>query len=202
MEEEEGDEEEYDEEDEESEENESDSSWNDSQSIVQSAALNLLYLSASWAFQSEDQSEKLRETPTPINRKNTRRPRNTRNKLKRETRSTRNAKATTIIEKRNNEVNEMEEQVTNCELKKRKYNKNKNKETENSDSSMEGTQCSRVNGRGWRCKRMAVAGFALCPHHQGKGRLQNKRRANNINGVEDASTKRRDATKRKRSRST
>ncbi|XP_075516184.1 uncharacterized protein LOC142551020 isoform X2 [Primulina tabacum] len=36
---------------------------------------------------------------------------------------------------------------------------------------MEGSGCSRVNGRGWRCCQPTLVGYALCEHHLGKGRV-------------------------------
>lgn len=37
---------------------------------------------------------------------------------------------------------------------------------------MEGSRCSRVNGRGWRCCQPTLIGYSLCEHHLGKGRLR------------------------------
>lgn len=37
---------------------------------------------------------------------------------------------------------------------------------------MEGSRCSRVNGRGWRCPQQTLVGYSLCEHHLGKGRLR------------------------------
>lgn len=34
---------------------------------------------------------------------------------------------------------------------------------------MEGSRCSRVNGRGWRCCQPTLVGYSLCEHHLGKG---------------------------------
>ncbi|KAI9122381.1 hypothetical protein K1719_007070 [Acacia pycnantha] len=36
----------------------------------------------------------------------------------------------------------------------------------------EGSRCSRVNGRGWRCCQQTLVGYSLCEHHLGKGRLR------------------------------
>ncbi|KAL8133524.1 hypothetical protein AgCh_008840 [Apium graveolens] len=36
----------------------------------------------------------------------------------------------------------------------------------------EGSRCSRVNGRGWRCGQQTLMGYSLCEHHLGKGRLR------------------------------
>ncbi|KAJ8477480.1 hypothetical protein OPV22_021207 [Ensete ventricosum] len=40
---------------------------------------------------------------------------------------------------------------------------------------MEGSRCSRVNGRGWRCCQKTLVGYSLCEHHLGKGRLRSMR---------------------------
>ncbi|CAL9102465.1 unnamed protein product [Musa textilis] len=61
---------------------------------------------------------------------------------------------------------------------------------------MEGSRCSRVNGRGWRCCQQTLVGYSLCEHHLGKGRLRSmssvrgqlgtskpRRSANGRNGV-------------------
>ncbi|CAA0833579.1 Unknown protein [Striga hermonthica] len=37
---------------------------------------------------------------------------------------------------------------------------------------MEGSRCSRINGRGWRCHQPTLVGYSLCEHHLGKGRLR------------------------------
>ncbi|XP_010257452.1 PREDICTED: uncharacterized protein LOC104597546 isoform X2 [Nelumbo nucifera] len=37
---------------------------------------------------------------------------------------------------------------------------------------LEGSRCSRVNGRGWRCRQMTMVGYSLCQHHLGKGRIK------------------------------
>ncbi|KAK9065811.1 hypothetical protein SSX86_015212 [Deinandra increscens subsp. villosa] len=37
---------------------------------------------------------------------------------------------------------------------------------------MEGSRCSRVNGRGWRCSQQTLIGYSLCDHHLGKGRVR------------------------------
>ncbi|XP_073052190.1 uncharacterized protein [Primulina eburnea] len=41
---------------------------------------------------------------------------------------------------------------------------------------MEGSGCSRVNGRGWRCCQPTLVGYALCEHHLGKGRVRSMSR--------------------------
>ncbi|KAK3131895.1 hypothetical protein QOZ80_6AG0513060 [Eleusine coracana subsp. coracana] len=37
---------------------------------------------------------------------------------------------------------------------------------------LEGSRCSRVNGRGWRCSQSTLVGYMLCEHHLGKGRAR------------------------------
>ncbi|KAG9459814.1 hypothetical protein H6P81_004322 [Aristolochia fimbriata] len=39
-------------------------------------------------------------------------------------------------------------------------------------STVEGSRCSRINGRGWRCCQQTLVGYSLCEHHLGKGRLR------------------------------
>ncbi|KAJ6330673.1 hypothetical protein OIU76_009297 [Salix suchowensis] len=41
-----------------------------------------------------------------------------------------------------------------------------------SGALLEGSRCSRVNGRGWRCFQQTLVGYSLCEHHLGKGRLR------------------------------
>lgn len=45
---------------------------------------------------------------------------------------------------------------------------------------MEGSRCSRVNGRGWRCCQPTLVGYSLCEHHLGKGRLRNMQPSTSI----------------------
>lgn len=48
----------------------------------------------------------------------------------------------------------------------------KNKRGTKGGAIMEGSRCSRVNGRGWRCCQQTLVGYSLCEHHLGKGRLR------------------------------
>ncbi|KVH94688.1 uncharacterized protein LOC112518455 [Cynara cardunculus var. scolymus] len=50
--------------------------------------------------------------------------------------------------------------------------KKKNKNGKRGNVIMEGSRCSRVNGRGWRCCQQTLVGYSLCEHHLGKGRLR------------------------------
>lgn len=62
--------------------------------------------------------------------------------------------------------------------------KNTTKKSKRGSVIMEGSRCSRVNGRGWRCCQQTLVGYSLCEHHLGKGRLRSmtsvRNRANNI----------------------
>ncbi|CAN6844656.1 unnamed protein product [Brassica oleracea] len=59
-----------------------------------------------------------------------------------------------------------EEEEANKGKKKRKAKK------KSSDVLEEGSRCSRVNGRGWRCCQQTLYGYSLCEHHLGKGRVR------------------------------
>ncbi|KAJ4978361.1 hypothetical protein NE237_009141 [Protea cynaroides] len=54
----------------------------------------------------------------------------------------------------------------------RMVNSNGAKKRRNGGLIMEGSRCSRVNGRGWRCCQQTLVGYSLCEHHLGKGRLR------------------------------
>ncbi|KAM0883864.1 hypothetical protein ACQ4PT_031359 [Festuca glaucescens] len=47
---------------------------------------------------------------------------------------------------------------------------------------LEGSRCSRVNGRGWRCSQPTLVGYSLCEHHLGKGRQSRSAHANGAGG--------------------
>uniref|UniRef100_A0ACD5YUY7 Uncharacterized protein n=2 Tax=Avena sativa TaxID=4498 RepID=A0ACD5YUY7_AVESA len=47
---------------------------------------------------------------------------------------------------------------------------------------LEGSRCSRVNGRGWRCSQPTLVGYSLCEHHLGKGRQSRSASANGGGG--------------------
>ncbi|CAN8317947.1 unnamed protein product [Cochlearia groenlandica] len=51
-------------------------------------------------------------------------------------------------------------------------NKGKKKRAKKSGTLEEGSRCSRVNGRGWRCCQQTLFGYSLCEHHLGKGRVR------------------------------
>ncbi|KAK9290952.1 hypothetical protein L1049_009132 [Liquidambar formosana] len=52
------------------------------------------------------------------------------------------------------------------------HNNNSAKKRARGGALMEGSRCSRVNGRGWRCCQQTLVGYSLCEHHLGKGRLR------------------------------
>lgn len=56
---------------------------------------------------------------------------------------------------------------------------------------MEGSRCSRVNGRGWRCCQPTLVGYSLCEHHLGKGRLRLRRPQPNEGNPQPLITKKR-----------
>ncbi|KAD6119741.1 hypothetical protein R6Q59_025748 [Mikania micrantha] len=58
--------------------------------------------------------------------------------------------------------------VTMCS----KNTKNMKNEKRSEGAILEGSRCSRVNGRGWRCSQQTLVGYSLCEHHLGKGRLR------------------------------
>ncbi|XP_058748539.1 uncharacterized protein LOC131621507 [Vicia villosa] len=58
------------------------------------------------------------------------------------------------------------------EESKTKVNDIKKRVTKRGSALMEGSRCSRVNGRGWRCCQQTLVGYSLCEHHLGKGRLR------------------------------
>ncbi|KAG5243808.1 WRC domain-containing protein [Salix suchowensis] len=57
-----------------------------------------------------------------------------------------------------------------CETKEDAISKVKTKAK--GGALLEGSRCSRVNGRGWRCFQQTLVGYSLCEHHLGKGRLR------------------------------
>lgn len=69
---------------------------------------------------------------------------------------------------------------TNLHVKKKK------KKNKRGGAIMEGSRCSRVNGRGWRCCQQTLVGYSLCEHHLGKGRLRSI--SNNAPAISSATT--------------
>lgn len=80
--------------------------------------------------------------------------------------------------RRQEEEEEEEEEVAENEgsdngtYMKVKKKKKKKRNTKRGGGIMEGSRCSRVNGRGWRCCQQTLVGYSLCEHHLGKGRLR------------------------------
>lgn len=76
-----------------------------------------------------------------------------------------NKRVTKMKTKMNKKLNDVVKEIGN---NKRRGGNNKNK----GGAIMEGSRCSRVNGRGWRCCQQTLVGYSLCEHHLGKGRLR------------------------------
>ncbi|TKY62529.1 hypothetical protein E2542_SST12387 [Spatholobus suberectus] len=69
---------------------------------------------------------------------------------------------------RNEDSTEEEEE----KVEETKLGVNVSKKRARGSALMEGSRCSRVNGRGWRCCQQTLVGYSLCEHHLGKGRLR------------------------------
>lgn len=69
----------------------------------------------------------------------------------------------------NRDIQEVKEMIEGTMKSKAKNNK---KNEKRGNVIMEGSRCSRVNGRGWRCAQQTLVGYSLCEHHLGKGRLR------------------------------
>ncbi|XP_027351905.1 uncharacterized protein LOC113862850 isoform X2 [Abrus precatorius] len=72
-------------------------------------------------------------------------------------------------------MNNMEEEEEDEEEEKGEETKvdvSVSKKRARGSALMEGSRCSRVNGRGWRCCQQTLVGYSLCEHHLGKGRLR------------------------------
>ncbi|EOA27725.1 hypothetical protein CARUB_v10023878mg [Capsella rubella] len=63
--------------------------------------------------------------------------------------------------------------------------KGKKKTKKNGGGGLEeGSRCSRVNGRGWRCCQQTLVGYSLCEHHLGKGRVRSTNKSGGGRGGE------------------
>ncbi|KAK7259552.1 hypothetical protein RIF29_25161 [Crotalaria pallida] len=67
-------------------------------------------------------------------------------------------------------------------------NNNVGKKRAKGSAVMEGSRCSRVNGRGWRCCQQTLVGYSLCEHHLGKGRLRSMTSVRNRSSITSSST--------------
>ncbi|KAK7355096.1 hypothetical protein VNO80_14341 [Phaseolus coccineus] len=72
----------------------------------------------------------------------------------------------------NNEGGEEEEDEYEEEVTREKPEVHIGKKRVRGGALLEGSRCSRVNGRGWRCCQQTLVGYSLCEHHLGKGRLR------------------------------
>lgn len=75
-------------------------------------------------------------------------------------------------EEEEEEGEEEEEREVTKESVDNNSTSSKNKRGTKGGAIMEGSRCSRVNGRGWRCCQQTLVGYSLCEHHLGKGRLR------------------------------
>ncbi|XP_020207543.1 myb-like protein V [Cajanus cajan] len=73
---------------------------------------------------------------------------------------------------RQDEGEEEEEEEEEESKREMKPEANVGKKRARGGALMEGSRCSRVNGRGWRCLQQTLVGYSLCEHHLGKGRLR------------------------------
>ncbi|CAN6978694.1 hypothetical protein Bca4012_002466 [Brassica carinata] len=71
---------------------------------------------------------------------------------------------------------EEEEEANLCKKGKKRAKK--------SGALEEGSRCSRVNGRGWRCCQQTLYGYSLCEHHLGKGRVRSMNKSASRRGGE------------------
>ncbi|KAJ7975994.1 Growth-regulating factor [Quillaja saponaria] len=76
-------------------------------------------------------------------------------------------KKCSVLQNDNNEQDEEEETKVGGIA-----NNNASKKKARGSALMEGSRCSRVNGRGWRCCQQTLVGYSLCEHHLGKGRMR------------------------------
>nr|AAM61307.1 unknown [Arabidopsis thaliana] len=65
-----------------------------------------------------------------------------------------------------------------------RINKGKKKAKKSGGGLEEGSRCSRVNGRGWRCCQQTLVGYSLCEHHLGKGRVRSMNKSGGGRGGE------------------
>ncbi|RDY13026.1 hypothetical protein CR513_02108, partial [Mucuna pruriens] len=90
-------------------------------------------------------------------------------KMKARMKTKMNKKCSTLNEDIMEEEDEGEETKPDVNLN---LNVNVSKKRARGSALMEGSRCSRVNGRGWRCCQQTLVGYSLCEHHLGKGRLR------------------------------
>ncbi|KAJ0259360.1 WRC domain-containing protein [Hirschfeldia incana] len=82
----------------------------------------------------------------------------------------------TLRKRRRGYTSFKEEEEEDEEEEEEEEEANKGKRTKKGKKSSavlgEGSRCSRVNGRGWRCYQQTLYGYSLCEHHLGKGRVR------------------------------
>ncbi|KAF3549343.1 hypothetical protein DY000_02002331 [Brassica cretica] len=77
-----------------------------------------------------------------------------------------------------------EEQGDDEEEEEANLGKKGKKRAKKSGALEEGSRCSRVNGRGWRCCQQTLYGYSLCEHHLGKGRVRSMNKSAGRRGGE------------------
>lgn len=85
-----------------------------------------------------------------------------------------NKKCSSMVQNGNNNMELREDGLEEAEEAKAEVVNigSSNKKRTKGSAVMEGSRCSRVNGRGWRCCQQTLVGYSLCEHHLGKGRLR------------------------------
>lgn len=79
--------------------------------------------------------------------------------------------ATTTRKNDDDDIDQVKDATKQTKTAQHNSNSNSSKKTRGG-ALMEGSRCSRVNGRGWRCCQQTLVGYSLCEHHLGKGRLR------------------------------
>ncbi|OIV95452.1 hypothetical protein TanjilG_06914 [Lupinus angustifolius] len=98
---------------------------------------------------------------------------NSNKKMKAKMKTKMNKKCSTRNDDNEDDIDWVDEEDKSRETKKLdRVNNNVGKKKAKGSAVMEGSRCSRVNGRGWRCCQQTLVGYSLCEHHLGKGRLR------------------------------
>lgn len=97
-------------------------------------------------------------------------------------------KMKTTTNKKCYDSNEWDEEEDHKEEEVVVVRETKQKKKVRGGALMEGSRCSRVNGRGWRCCQPTLVGYSLCEHHLGKGRLRSMTSVRNRSLVAETSS--------------
>ncbi|CAH2058423.1 unnamed protein product [Thlaspi arvense] len=88
-----------------------------------------------------------------------------------------NEKGVTLRKRRSVISFEEQEEEEEDEARGGRGGKKGKKKAKKSGALEEGSRCSRVNGRGWRCCQQTLVGYSLCEHHLGKGRVRSMKKS-------------------------